>query len=143
MASDKLKDGLDYRLALTGNGLTNALLDCETTTTLNITIAMNENSGKCDTDSEGRSFKTFKPGKISWDMNSSAVIELGESGVDAFDAIELVTKGTQLTAAIRENGTTVFSGPGIVHNTGLTLNDNDTATFTTTLNGNGPLTVGA
>ena len=142
MASENLRDGGDYRLNLSGSGLTNAVIDCETGSTLNLSVNMLEATCKGNLDDDGRPFKEFVPGVISWDFAVNLIIELGEAGVDVFEAITFL-KGGDIFGIELSSDAQAFAigGNGTINNVSATLNNNDTASGSLTLNGNGPLTI--
>lgn len=142
MASENLRDGGDYRLNLTGGSFTDALIDCETGATLNLSVNMLEATCKGNLDDDGRPFKEFVPGVISYDFAVNFIIELGEAGVDVFDAISVLKAGTELQATLVKGVDAVFNtNSATVNNVSATINNNDTASGSLTLNGNGPLII--
>lgn len=137
MASANLRDGGDYRIEISPGGL----FDCETGATLSVSRNMIDATCKGNVDGEGRPFKEFVPGTISYNLAVNLIIELGEAGVDVFDAITLLKEGTSLDFDVKKNSSNVFSGVGTINNVGIEANNNDSATASLTINGNGALTV--
>lgn len=137
-ASDNLRDGLDYRLSLDTGGE----LDCETGTTLTVTTNMIETTCKGNVDSEGNPFKEFVPGVIGYNLTTPFNIELGESGVDVFDALEKLKDGNSEGFTLSRNGGGLsIAGSGTVNSLSIETNHNAVATGSVTINGDSPLTV--
>ncbi len=141
--AEPLKNGSDYRLSLRPLGESGAFvtLACETGTTVNVSVNMLETSCKGDVDEDGRNVRTFKPGKINFNLSTEINVKLGEGGLTIFDVTELLKSGAKQEFEFANGSGTLLTGAGLIESQGLVANDNATATGSITLNGTGALTV--
>jgi hypothetical protein len=134
MATTGLVNGTLITLDLDGT-----VIDCETTSSLNVSRSFRETVCKSDAP-----YGSKLPGKIDWSVEVSGYVKYDGGPQNHEQLLTLITAGTatSITYGTQESGDPVYTGSGYLSDVSITAGTEETAEFSGTISGTGTLTLG-
>lgn len=111
------------------------VINCETSSSL--TASRSTDSIVCKDTAEN---PTVSPGEVTWSISGSAFMEAAGSDKSAFDIMDLLLAGTQVSVSYQGGAATAYGGNGYVTDCTFTSDGVEgQATFDFTITGDGEL----
>lgn len=131
---DLSKSGTQYITELKFGAGAFTSVQCEMSTTGTFTMNVINQDCKGNIDSNGRQFRVVSPGTISGNISVEGRLKLDGSGLTAFEIVEKLKEGEEVEWRVRNGSTDYATAKGFVETVDISAPDNDSVTFTVTIN---------